>query len=131
MRRTKKRNAPQGKIERKEKDAKGLVPVRIKRHRDKNGGHNHIIVEDIDNKHVSVGLTTRKTKGKNSNRRNYQCEVNPLGGEETSYLRTQGTVARKQEYDKQEKKGAMAPKDYEKAQEYAGKAKRKYLEQKK
>ena len=49
MRRTKKRNAPQGKIERKEKDAKGLVPVRIKRHRDKNGGHNHIIVEDIDN----------------------------------------------------------------------------------
>lgn len=114
----------------KDEKKKGLIPVRIKRHRDKNGGHNHVIIEDIDNKHVSVGLTRKVTKGKNSNRRNHKCEVNPLGGKETSYLRTQGTVARKQEYDRQEKKGAMAPKDYKKAQEYASKAKRKYLEQK-
>ena len=117
-------------MRRNERAGNGLVPVRIKKHRDKNGGHHHIIVEDIDNKHVSVGLTTKKTKGKNSKHKNYKCEVNPLGGKETSYMRTQGTVARKQEYDKQEKKGAMAPKDYEKAQEYADKAKRKYLEQK-
>lgn len=81
----------------KGKDKKdGLISVRIKRHRDKNGGHHHIIVEDIDNKHVSVGLTTKQTKGKNSNRKNYPCERNPLGGKEKSYLRTQGTVARKQ-----------------------------------
>ena len=86
-----------------------LIPVRIKRHRDKNGGHHHIIVEDFDNKHVSVGLTTRKTKGENSTRKNYKCEVNPLGGSGESYLRRQGMVARKQEYDKQEKKGGLCP----------------------
>lgn len=107
-----------------------LISVRIKRHRDKNGGHHHIIVEDIENKHVSVGLTTKKTKGKNSNRKNYPCERNPLGGSEQSYMRTQGTVARKKEYDSKEVKGAMTPKDYAKAKEYADKAKLKYLQKK-
>lgn len=118
-------------MNRKKKETENLIPVRIKRHRDKNGGHHHVIVEDMDNKHVSVGLTTRKTKGKNSNRKNYPCERNPLGGQEQSYMRTQGTVARKQEYDRQEKKGAMTPKDYKKAKEYAEKAKTKYLNGKK
>ncbi len=107
-----------------------LVPVMIKRLPDKNGGHNHIILEDIDNRHVSVGLTTRKTKGKNSTHTNYKCEVDPLGEGNTSYMRRQGTVERKKRYDKQEKKGAMAPKDYTKAQEYANKAKEKYLREK-
>ena len=75
-----------------------------------------------------MGLTTRKTKGENSTRKNYKCEVNPLGGSGESYLRRQGMVARKQEYDKQEKKrGAMPPKDYEVAKGYADKAKERYI----
>ena len=109
---------------------KGLIPVRIKKHRDKNGGHHHIIVEDIENKHVSVGLTTRITKGKNSTRKNYPCERDPLGTSKKSYMRTQGTVAKKKEYEPKEISGAMTPKDYAKAKEYADKAKIKYINEK-
>ena len=48
-------------------DSKGtlLITVEIKNHNDKNGGHPHIIVDNIDDKHVSVGLTHDKKKGKN------------------------------------------------------------------
>ena len=105
----------------------GLIPVRIKKHRDREGGHHHIIFEDLGNKHVSVGLTTKPTKGKNSTHTNYKCEVNPLGGKETSYLRRQGTVDRKGAYSKEEEKGQMHPKDYQAAKGYADKAKENHL----
>lgn len=38
------------------------VQVTIKNHKDKNGGHPHVIIDNIDNKHVSVGLTTTQKK---------------------------------------------------------------------
>lgn len=106
-----------------------FVSVKIKRHRDKNGGHHHIILENFENNHVSVGLTTKAKKGKNSP--NYKCETDPLGTGKTSYLRRKGTVAPIKEYDKHEKKGKLTPKDYAKAQEYGSKAKEKYLRERK
>lgn len=109
---------------------KGLVPVTIKKHRDKNGGHNHIIMEDIGNKHVSVGLTTRETKGKSSTHKNYKCEVDPLGSNKESYMRRQGIVDHRKNYEDKEKRGAMHPNDYVKAKQIAEKAKQKYTNEK-
>lgn len=111
----------------KGKCADGLVPVRIKTHNDSKGGHPHIIVDDIDDKHVSVGLTHDKYKGKNHN--NYALERNPLGGDKKSYMHRQGTVAPRQSYSG-ERSGRMTPKDYDKAKEYGEKAKRKYIDKK-
>lgn len=108
-----------------------LIPVRIKKHRDKNGGHHHIIFEDLEDKHVSVGMTTKQTKGKNSTHKNYRCEKDPLGRGKESFLRRQGTVAPRSEYSEKENKGAMTPKDFQKAKGYADKAKQKYLNKKK
>ena len=104
-----------------------LVPVHIKTHKDKNGGHPHVIVDNIEENHVSVGLSTHAKKGKNSP--NYKLSVNPLGGKEDSYMRRQGTVAPKSQYEKP-RNGKMTNKDYKKAKEYGDKAKNKYLEKK-
>ena len=51
---------------------KNLIQVIIKTHNDTKGGHPHIIVDNVDNKHVSVGLSTKPKKGKNSP--NYKLE---------------------------------------------------------
>lgn len=107
------------------KPTSNLVSVDIKTHKDKHGGHPHIIVDDVDENHVSVGITHDKKKGKNSP--NYKLEVNPLGGTEQSYLRRQGTVAPKGEYANPQK-GAMSPKDFDKAKNYGERAKRKHIE---
>lgn len=104
------------------------IPVIIKKHNDKNGGHPHVIVEDIDNKHVSVGLSTRAKKGKNHP--NYPLERSPLNDGKNSYMRRQGTVAPKKEYSER-RTGSMTPKDYEQAKIYAERAKQKYLDGKK
>ena len=103
------------------------IPVTIKNHKDKNGGHPHVIVDNIDNKHVSVGLSTKPKKGKNSP--NYALEKSPLNDGKTSYMRRQGTVAPQGEYEKP-RKGSMTPKDYNRAKEYGDKAKKKYIEKK-
>ena len=105
-----------------------LVPVRIKTHKDKRGGHPHIIVDDVDDKHVSIDITHDKFKGKNH--KNYALEHNPLGGKEQSYMRRQGTVDDKKMYHG-ERRGEMTKHDYGKAREYGGKAKQKYLDSKK
>lgn len=105
-----------------------LIPVHIKNHKDKKGGHPHVIMEDIDNKHVSVGLTHDKKKGKNGT--NYALEHNPLGGDRQSYIHRQGTVATKDSYYGN-RQGAMTPKDYARAKEYGNRAKQKYLDSKK
>ena len=105
-----------------------LFPVRIKKHGDSNDGHHHVVLEDFENKHVSVGLTTQKTKGRNSTNKNYRCEVDPLGGEKQSYMRRQGTVAPKTEYEPTERKGHMSEKDLAQAKIYGERAKQKYLE---
>lgn len=104
-----------------------LVPVTIKRHYDSNGNHPHVIIDNIDDCHVSVGLTRDKKKGKNSP--NFGLEVNPLGGAEQSYMRRQGTVAPVNTYYGQ-RKGDMTEKDYSKAKEYGAKAKAKYIDKK-
>lgn len=101
------------------------VSVTIKNHRDKNGGHPHVIVDDIDDKHVSVGFTRDNMKGKGHP--NYTLEVNPLGGGDASYMRRQGTVAPKKEYI-EPRFGVMTPKDFAKAKEYGERAKQKYIE---
>ncbi len=101
------------------------VPVQIKDHRDSNGGHPHIIVDDVDNNHVSVGLTTQKKKGKNHP--NYPLSKSPLNDGKKSYIRRQGTVAPKKEYNNP-RTGEMTSEDYEKAKEYGERAKRRYLD---
>lgn len=110
-----------------ERAKKETVSVTIKNHRDKNGGHPHVIVDDIEDKHVSVGLSTNPKKGKNSP--NYALELNPLNDGKQSYMRRQGTVAPQKEYEK-ERYGVMTTKDYGKAQEYGERAKQKYIEKK-
>lgn len=103
------------------------IAVKIKNHTDKKGGHPHIILGDVDENHVSVGLTTKPKKGKNST--NYKMEVSPLGDGRQSYMRRQGTVAPKGEY-KQPRSGSITEKDFAKAKEYGEKAKQKYLNEK-
>ncbi len=102
-----------------------LITVKIKFKNDKNGGHPHVIVDELEKNHVSVGLSTHAKKGKNSP--NYKLTVNPLGGTEQSFMRRQGTVAPKKDY-KTPQKGVMTPNDYEKAKTYGEKAKQKHLE---
>ena len=106
----------------------GYVPVAIKTHKDKKGGHPHIIVDNVEDKHVSVGLSTKPTKGKGS--KNYRLEKSPLNDGKTSYMRRQGTVAPKGEYQNQ-RKGTLTPKDYAQAKIYGDRAKQKYLNEKK
>ena len=104
------------------------VPVTIKTHKDKKGGHPHIIVDNVEDKHVSVGLSTKPTKGKGS--KNYRLEKSPLNDGKTSYMRRQGIVAPKGEYQNQ-RKGTLTPKDYAQAKIYGDRAKQKYLNEKK
>lgn len=109
------------------KSDNGLVPVSIKTHNDKKGGHPHVIVNNVDDKHVSVGITHEKKKGKNSP--NYAMESNPLGGSEKSYMHRQGTVDSKKAYYGN-RKGKVTENDYDKLRNYADKAKNKYIAKK-
>lgn len=106
------------------KESEQSVTVLIKQHKDKKGGHPHVVLEDIDDKHVSVGLTHARKKGKNSP--NYAMEYDPLGGNKPSYMHRQGTVDNKKAYYNN-RKGKMSAKDYDKAKEYGDKAKKKYI----
>lgn len=101
------------------KESKDLVTVTIKFHGDKNGGHNHVIVKDMGDNHVSVGLSTKSKKGKNHP--NYPLEQSPLGDGKKSFMRRQGTVAPKKEY-MSPRKGKMTEKDYAQAEVYADRA---------
>ena len=118
----KKRKSPIGNNYPKRDD---LIPVSIKKHADKNGGHHHIILENVGDNHVSVGLTTHPKKGKNSP--NAKCDFDPLGNGAKSYMRRQGIVSPVKEYGKQVYKGKMSPNDYARAKKYGDKAKEKHL----
>lgn len=107
------------------KAAGEVVSVTIKNHKDKRGGHPHIIIENIEDKHVSVGLSTKPKKGNNAP--NYKLETSPLGDGKQSYARRQGIVDAQKNYEKP-RKGKLTPKDYSRVKEYADKAKKKYLE---
>ncbi|MCL2630907.1 MAG: hypothetical protein FWD49_05235 [Firmicutes bacterium] len=115
---------------RKKDKKEKLVPVTIKNHRDKKGGHPHVVLGDIDNRHISAGLTTKPKKGKNTP--NYALENDPIGNlkeSERAYMRRQATVAPKVEYDSP-RKGAMTSKDHAQAKVYGERAKQKYLNEK-
>lgn len=103
------------------------MSVILKRHRDKNNGHRHVILGDIDDKHVSVGLTSKKKKGRNST--NYDCKSDVIGNGENSYMRRQGTVDYKSNYFSPTT-GQMAEKAYEQAKIYGERAKERYLNKK-
>ena len=105
-----------------------FVPVKIKDHHDKKGGHPHVILGDVRDNHVSVGLTRKPKKGKNSP--NYKLEKNPLGGSDTSYMKRQGTVAPKTEYYNP-RTGKMTPTDHAQATKYGEKARQKHFDKKK
>lgn len=109
-----------------------LISVFIKDHKDNNGGHPHVIVDNIDNKHVSVGLTTQRYKGKSPRAgKNYSLKNNPLDEKaDPTYMRRQAIVDDKEKYYKP-RTGKMDKEDYEKAKEYGEKAKQKYLDEKK
>lgn len=111
-----------------EKLPENMVPVQIKNLNDSNGGHPHVIMDNIDDKHVSVGMTTNPFKGKNHP--NYRLKNDPLGGDKTSYIRRQATIAPKKNYYNP-RMGALNKKDYETAKRYCDKAKKKYIERQK
>ena len=108
---------------------KNYISVNIKTHNDRNGGHPHIIMENIDDRHVSVGLSTKPKKGKKGGT-NYALEKSPLDDGKNSYMRRQGIVAPKNEYS-EKRKGTMTPNDYAQARIYSNRAKQKYLNEKK
>ena len=112
----------------KESALSKLVSVLLKKHRDKNGGHHHVILEDIEDKHVSVGLTTDFKKGKNST--NYDCRGDVLGNGKASYMRRQGTVDFQENYFNP-RHGKMTEEAYAQAKVYGERAKQKYFEKKK
>ena len=101
------------------------IKVIIKNHKDKKGSHPHVILEDIENKHVSVGLSTHPKKGKTSP--NYKLEQSPFNDNKESYMRRQAIVEPKRNYNNP-RTGKMTFKDYSKAKEYGNKAKQKYLD---
>ena len=115
-------------FKKKEQKNNNLVEVHIKTHKDKKGGHPHVILDDVDNKHVSVGFSTKPTKGKGS--KNYRLEKSPFDDGKQSFMRRQGTVAPKNKYTNN-RKGSMTKKDYDQARIYGERAKQKYLNEKK
>lgn len=106
---------------------KELVTVPVKKHYDKRGNHFHGIIDSLEENYVSVGFTTKKSKGKNAT--NYGLEIDPLNTDKKSYMRRQGTVDSKNNYYGN-REGIMTPKDHAKAKEYAEKAKLKYISKK-
>ena len=104
------------------------VTVEIRTHKDAQGGHPHIIVDSVDDNHVSVGLTHDKYKGKGHT--NITLTVNPLGKPDITYMHRQGTVYSKKSYKEQPQKGIMTKNDNEKAKNIGARAKQKYLNKK-
>lgn len=103
------------------------VTITIKTHTDKNGGHPHGIMDNIDDKHISVGFTTDNKKGKNHP--NIKLDKDPLCGNKPAYMRRQATIDKKSNYSKPST-GKMSGEDYKKAKMIAEKAKAKYIESK-
>ena len=104
------------------------MPALLKFHHDKNGGHHHVILENVKDKHVSVGLTSKSKKRHNST--NYKCETDVLGNGKMSFLRRQGTVDSMTNYDSP-RSAKMTEKDYAQAKMYGERAKQKYLNKRK
>lgn len=110
------------------KQSNDFIPVDIKTHGDINGGHFHVIMDNIGDNHVSVGLSTKKKKGKNGGT-NYTMEKSPFDDGIQSYMRRQAMIAPKNEYYNQ-RKGSLTPTDYAVAKRYSDRAIEKYRESK-
>ncbi len=95
---------------------------------DKNGGHHHIIVDNIDDKHVSIGITQKEYKGKNH--KNKPLKYDPLDSGKKSYAKRQGTVKPKKNYYFP-MVGKVDKDDYIVLKRYGDKAKLKYENSKK
>jgi len=106
----------------------GLVTVEIKIHSDAKGGHPHVMLGQLQEKNVSVGITHDKYKGKMH--KNIPLQHNPLGTGEQVYMRRQGTVDKQSNYHSESKQGKLTQSDNAKAKQIGEKAKRKELNKK-
>lgn len=97
-----------------------LITVSLKFHPDSNGGHHHIIVENLGDSHVSVGLTTSKKFDKKHN--NIPLEHSPLSNGKPSFILKKGTVDKKRNYNSP-KQGQITQNDAVKVKNVADKAK--------
>lgn len=91
--------------------------VKIKFHKDKKGGHPHIVFKESNKKILSVGLTTSPKKN------DIKLKKDPLDGNKQSYIKPNATVDFKYMYNKKDKVGNMHKKDYNKAKKIANKKK--------
>lgn len=87
------------------------------------------MIGQVQDKNVSVGLTSKSKKGKNHP--NIKLEHNPLKNKKTSHMRRQGTVDKKSNYSSTSQTGKLTQADNEKAQKIGNKAKQKYLDNQK
>ena len=101
-----------------------LVTVNLKFHPDSNGGHHHIIVENLGDKHVSVGVTRDNKYDKKHN--NVPLDHSPLSNGQKSYALRKGTVDEKKNYNSP-KQGEITTEDAAKVKKIADKAKAKEL----
>lgn len=102
----------------------GLITVDLKFHPDSNGGHHHIIVEDLGDNHVSVGLTTSPKY--DSKHKNIKLEHSPISNHKQSYASRKGTVDKKKNYNSP-KQGQITQTDKTKVKQIADKAKAKVI----
>ena len=102
----------------------GLITVDLKFHPDSNGGHHHIIVEDLGDNHVSVGLTTNPKY--DTKHKNVPLEHSPLSNQKQSYASRKGTVDKKNNYNSP-KQGQITKTDKTKVTQIADKAKAKAI----
>ena len=87
---------PKEKQQEQQQEVEPDVEVIISTHNDSNGGHPHVLMDEIDDNNVSVGLTTRPKKGKNHP--NYPLEKDPTGKGKKSFMRRQATIDVKNNY---------------------------------
>ena len=112
-----------------EKDKSDIVHIKIKKHNDKKKGHYHGILEDIDGKHLSIGFTRDKFKGKNHPNR--ALKYDPMERGQTVFMKRQATIDDVKNYKPKIYSGIMFYQDYDKAKEYGQRAKENYYKKKK
>ncbi len=104
------------------------IKVKIKWLNDKQGGHHHIIGDSIDDKHVSVGLTSKSRPGK-SRHKNIELESRILDKKTTSFIRREAKVLHKDLYTGNYV-GYVTTKDKEQIDNRIAIAKKKYKDKK-
>ena len=98
-----------------------IVNVEMKKHKDKQGGHQHFILGTDGNKHISVGTQTKPSKGTGKLKR---LDIDPLGQGKTVYMRREATVDKVSNY-RLPKRGVMTKENYDLAKAYAEKKQKK------